>query len=342
MRKSNQEISDTEILNQIIEACTIIRVAIPNQEVPYLLPFNYGFNEGCFFIHSAPEGLKLEQLKNQPRVSFEITQGGELVEAENACNWSTRYRSVTGSGRVEFLHEPAQKFEALRAIMFQHGASEDPEFNHSGLEKIVIWKIIPDKLQGKKSSNWDRIIEKNTLYLSSARLELREIGPEDLDDLHRLHSIPEVDEYNTLGIPANKNESLKLLNSMINSRYSSERSSYTWKILLKDTGEFIGLAGLNLSLDRFRLGEIYYKFDPAYWGKGYATETAKLLIRTGFNHFSLQKVEAGVATENLGSIRVLEKCGMTCEGLRRKILPIRGEWKDNFHYAIVRDDPVPG
>ncbi len=49
-------------------------------------------------------------------------------------------------------------------------------------------------------------------------------------------------------------------------------------------------------------------------------------------------MEAGVASENTRSIRVLEKIGMTKEGLRRKILPIRGEWKDNYHFAIVEDD----
>ena len=96
---------------------------------------------------------------------------------------------------------------------------------------------------------------------------------------------------------------------------------------------------MHLSNDRFRLGEIYYKFSPVNWGKGYATEVARCMVRTGFEKFGLHKVEAGVATENLRSVRVLEKAGMTREGLRRKILPIRGEWKDNYHYAIVEDDP---
>ena len=49
---------------------------------------------------------------------------------------------------------------------------------------------------------------------------------------------------------------------------------------------------------------------------------------------------AGVATANIASVHVLEKAGMTCEGVRRKILPIRGEWKDNFHFAIVEDDTL--
>lgn len=96
---------------------------------------------------------------------------------------------------------------------------------------------------------------------------------------------------------------------------------------------------MTLSQDKFRLGEIYYKLRPLFWGRGYATEVAKTLIKAGFEDFELHKVEAGVATENKASIRVLEKAGMIREGLRRKILPIRGEWMDNYHYAIVEDDP---
>lgn len=73
-------------------------------------------------------------------------------------------------------------------------------------------------------------------------------------------------------------------------------------------------------------------------GKWIRTELAKKLILIGFEIFNLHKVEAGVATKNIKSIRVLEKIEMTREGLRRKILPIRGKWIDNYHYAIVEDD----
>jgi len=95
---------------------------------------------------------------------------------------------------------------------------------------------------------------------------------------------------------------------------------------------------MKLSADRFKLGEIHYNLLPSQWGNGYGTEAAKTLIKFGFEDLQLHKIEAGVATENKKSIKVLEKAGMIREGLRRKILPIRGEWKDNYHYAIVEDD----
>jgi RimJ/RimL family protein N-acetyltransferase len=177
------------------------------------------------------------------------------------------------------------------------------------------------------------------MELQSKRLTLKEVTWNDAEDIHNLFSIPEVDEFNTLGIPRNIEETIEIVKPLIEARNSEIRKSFFWKIVKKETDEFIGVAGLTLSADKFKLGEIYYKLLPSHWGQGYATEVAKTLIKSGFDEFHLHKVEAGVATENVRSFRVLEKSGMTREGLRRKILPIRGEWIDNYHYAIVEDDP---
>ncbi len=202
----------------------------------------------------------------------------------------------------------------------------------------MILKLKIDTLTGKQSSNWDKIHFHDLFNLETERLMLSEISMHDLNNIHQLHSIPAVDEFNTLGIPKSKSETKSLILQLIESGLKKPRSSFTWKIIEKKTNQFIGLAGLTLSNDKFRLGEIYFKLHPNYWGKGFATETAIRLIKSCFEDFHLHKVEAGVATENLKSIRVLEKAGMTREGLRRKVLPIRGEWIDNYHYAIVESD----
>jgi [ribosomal protein S5]-alanine N-acetyltransferase len=177
------------------------------------------------------------------------------------------------------------------------------------------------------------------MELESPRLKLIEITWRDLGEIHNLHSIPEIDEFNTLGIPKDIEETRRIFRPLIEARVEQPRKTYSWKIVLKESDEFIGLAGLTLSNDKFRLGEIYYKLNPLFWGKGYGTETSRTLIKSGFEYFHLHKVEAGVAVGNIRSIRVLEKSGMIREGLRRKILPIRGNWTDNYHYAIVEDDP---
>jgi RimJ/RimL family protein N-acetyltransferase len=174
--------------------------------------------------------------------------------------------------------------------------------------------------------------------IQSDRLSLREINWDDLDLIHNLQSLPEVDRYNTLGIPKSIEDTKNVLRPYIEDQSNITRKQYCWAILLKLDNVFIGIAGMLLSADRFKMGEIYYNLLPAHWGKGYATEVAQALVDFGFSKVKLHRIEAGVATENARSIRVLEKVGMTREGTRRKILPIRGEWKDNYHYAIVEDD----
>lgn len=176
------------------------------------------------------------------------------------------------------------------------------------------------------------------MNLKSDRLILKELTWKDLDHIHTLHSYPEVDEFNTIGIPGSIEVTREIIRTPIEDQASRDRKLFGWSIFIKSDERFIGEAGMHLTADRFKIGEIYYNLVPTYWGKGYATEVAKRLIRFGFEDLKLHRIQAGVATENIKSIKVLEKAGMFREGRRRKILPIRGVWKDNYHYAIIEDD----
>jgi ribosomal-protein-alanine N-acetyltransferase len=175
-----------------------------------------------------------------------------------------------------------------------------------------------------------------TISLSSARLLIQDLSWDTLEFIHRLHSMPEVQEYATLDIPKSISESKNYLEKYINQQANWPRSEYGFCILFDQKP--VGLIGLSDSLNKFRSAELWFKLSPEYWGKGFTTEAASILLEFGFKEILLHRIEAGTATENLASIKVLEKIGMKREGIRRKILPIRGEWKDNFHYAILDED----
>lgn len=175
------------------------------------------------------------------------------------------------------------------------------------------------------------------MELKTERLILYMLTWDHLEKIHQLNSHPEVEKFNTIGIPENLDVTRELIRPAIEDQKLSQRKNYGWAICLKDS-TFIGKAGLSLSENRKKMAEIHYSLVPEYWGKGYATEVVNVVIKFGFETLKLHRIEAGTATENLRSIRVLEKAGMIREGIRRKILPIRGAWKDNFHYAILEDD----
>ncbi len=85
------------------------------------------------------------------------------------------------------------------------------------------------------------------LNLETERLILSEITIDDLENIHQLHSIPEVDEFNTLGIPKTIKDTENIIMPLFEAKQKIPRNSYTWKIILKETDTFIGLAGFFLS-----------------------------------------------------------------------------------------------
>ena len=154
MRKSRQEITDNATLEEILSKQLICRLAMMDGERPYLLPFNYGYRDGYLYIHSAPEGKKIDLLHRNPEVCFEVEDSVEITTGEKACDWSTRSRSVVGYGTVEILSDDKSKQQGLEVIMAQHGAPDLTEFDPGNLKRMVILKNRITTISGKQSSNY--------------------------------------------------------------------------------------------------------------------------------------------------------------------------------------------
>ena len=108
MRKINQEITDPGTLEEILFGARICRLAICDGEKPYLLPFNYGYRERCIYIHSAPEGKKIELLQLNPHVCFEVEDLVTIVLAEEP---TANMDSKTGQGLLEMMKTLNEKKE---------------------------------------------------------------------------------------------------------------------------------------------------------------------------------------------------------------------------------------
>lgn len=174
--------------------------------------------------------------------------------------------------------------------------------------------------------------------LQTKRLNIRELNLTDIHNVHQLHSLPETDEFNTLGIPETIQVTEKIVLEWLNAQNQQPRNLYVFGIDLKDGDKFIGLIAINLGKENYRTAEVWFKIHKDFWRNGYTTEALTKLLDFGFNQLHLHRIEAGCAVENIASGKVLEKVGMIREGMKRKKLPIRGEWKDNYFYGILDDD----
>jgi ribosomal-protein-alanine N-acetyltransferase len=176
------------------------------------------------------------------------------------------------------------------------------------------------------------------MKLQTERLIFRQVSADDIKNIHELHSLPETDKFNTLGIPETIQVTEKIINEWLVGQNAKPQTLYIFCLDLVDTNQFIGLIALNIGKPNYKTAEVWFKIHKDFWRNGYTKEALTKLIDFGFNVLTLHRIEAGCAVENIASIKVLEKVGMTREGIKRKKLPIRGEWKDNYFYAILEED----
>lgn len=171
------------------------------------------------------------------------------------------------------------------------------------------------------------------------RITLKLIEQDDLEAIHKLLARPEVDHYNTLGIPKDIKETEGTIKPWISENKKDSIEKYTFSIQLTKSNQFIGLIALSTSGgEKHKKAEVWYKLHPDFWGKGYASEALENILSFGFSKLKLHRIEAGVAVGNQASIRVLEKVNMEKEGRKRKVLPLKSGWSDNYMYAILAED----
>ncbi len=178
----------------------------------------------------------------------------------------------------------------------------------------------------------------NTFLLHTKRLTLRPVAIDDLGDIHELHSLEETDRFNTLGIPKDLDETRMICETWISENAKEKSNRFIFAVELSDTKQWIGMAGMNLGKEKYRNAEVWFKFHHHFWNKGYATEVLKQLIAFGFDDLKLHRIEAGCATGNTGSVKVMEKAGMLREAHTRQLLPLKSGWSDNYGYAILSTD----
>lgn len=145
------------------------------------------------------------------------------------------------------------------------------------------------------------------IKLITERLNLRIIQLKDLDTIHAIHSLPETDKFNTLGIPQNIEETKLIIEKWISEINIPIPKNFIFAVEQKSSQKFIGLIALKIGSKKFKNGEVWYKLHSDYWGKGFGTESLNAILDFGFKKLKLHRIEAGCAVENIGSIKILEK-----------------------------------
>jgi RimJ/RimL family protein N-acetyltransferase len=109
-------------------------------------------------------------------------------------------------------------------------------------------------------------------------------------------------------------------------------------IALKSTDELVGDCVLRTGLEDSRQGEIGFTLARQHQGKGFAFEAVSVLLEYAFTKLTLHRIVAITDCENVSSIRLLERLGMRREGHFLQSIQNKGEWRDEYQYAILRGE----
>jgi len=104
----------------MIRSATICRLGFVNENYAYIVPLNFGYQGGILYFHTGPKGRKIDLIRANPKVTFEIDTEHTIKKGDNACDWNMVYQSIMGRGVASFITNREQKRQALDIIMKQY------------------------------------------------------------------------------------------------------------------------------------------------------------------------------------------------------------------------------
>lgn len=145
MRRADREVTDEKMIDDIICKSKICRIGFNDNGEVYIVPLNFGYvhedGKRIFYFHSAKAGRKVELVRANPVVGFELDTSYELWEADIACNFSAGYQSVIGNGKISIVEDDALKENALTEIMATNTGKREWNFAPQMINAVAIFKL---------------------------------------------------------------------------------------------------------------------------------------------------------------------------------------------------------
>ncbi len=171
--------------------------------------------------------------------------------------------------------------------------------------------------------------------LTTERLTLRRMYPSDHRDMFEYASRPEVTEY-LLWYPHGTQEQTYRYLEALQTNYK-RGEFYDWAVTVTETGKMIGTCGFTSFDHEHGRAEVGYVLNPDFWGQGIATEAVLAVTEFAFAELDINRVEAHFIEGNDRSLRVMQKCGMTFEGIFQEYMFIKGAYRNIGICAVTRD-----
>ena len=145
-------ITDTKVIKYIIDKCDVCYVAMVDQNnMPYVLPFNFGYDGDFIYLHSATVGKKIDILRNNNNVCITFSTDHQLFNRneEVACSYGMKFRSVVAFGKVKFITDNDKKIEVLNKVMGKY-TNRIFDFNAPAVNNVATFIVEIESVTAKE------------------------------------------------------------------------------------------------------------------------------------------------------------------------------------------------
>ncbi|WP_078553386.1 GNAT family N-acetyltransferase [Bacillus alkalicellulosilyticus] len=172
--------------------------------------------------------------------------------------------------------------------------------------------------------------------IETERLRLRKLELGDVDAMYTYMSDPDTAKYGLWYPHQSINETYDFLVNLLTQ--NENQHIVTWGIIWKPSNQFIGTVDVVFNPPAFVDAEVGYVVSKEFWGKGVMTEAVHAILYFIFTSMTVERVEAKCFPENIGSRKVMEKCGMSHEGTLRKKMYVKERFWNLSIYAVLREE----
>lgn len=150
MRRKDKEITDRKIIDEIIAGTMVCRIGMSEDNHPYIVPVNFGYENNSIYFHCAHEGRKIDILRKNNLVCIEFDIMEDYLVPDIPCRGSIKYKSVIAFGKADFVLDNTEKKHALFLITRQV-AKRNYEFTDAMALSVTIIRIDIEKIYCKVS-----------------------------------------------------------------------------------------------------------------------------------------------------------------------------------------------
>lgn len=145
MRRKDREVTDFNTMLEIMQRCDCCRLGLFDNGSVFIVPLNFGIYERGgqirLYFHCAKEGRKIDLIKSNRCVGFEMDTDHLLVKNKVSCECTFKYSSIIGKGNAAMVEDSGEKVFGLQRIMEHYGDTSLRDFSPAALEHVAVIRM---------------------------------------------------------------------------------------------------------------------------------------------------------------------------------------------------------